>query len=46
MKLFLSGGGDGQDSFELDKKFIEAIDTSKPILYIPIAINNNRLYLI
>ncbi|MFZ4500480.1 MAG: Type 1 glutamine amidotransferase-like domain-containing protein [Minisyncoccia bacterium] len=40
MKLFLSGGGSGQDSFELDKKFIEAVDLSKPVLYIPIAINS------
>jgi dipeptidase E len=40
MKLFLSGGGSGKDSFELDKKFIEAVDISKPVLYIPIAINS------
>ncbi|MEX0910439.1 MAG: Type 1 glutamine amidotransferase-like domain-containing protein [Candidatus Paceibacterota bacterium] len=42
MKLFLSGGGSGQDSFELDKKFIESIDKTKPILYIPIAINTQK----
>ncbi len=37
MQLFLSGGGDSDKSFEYDKKFIEAIDTTKPVLYIPIA---------
>lgn len=37
MKLFLSGGGDTHESFELDKRYIEAVDRSKPILYIPIA---------
>lgn len=42
MKLFLSGGGSGQDSLELDKKFIEAIDLTKPVLYIPVAINSNK----
>src|ERR1035437_3490286 len=40
MKLFLSGGGSGKDSYELDKKFIEVIDSAKPVLYIPIAINS------
>ncbi len=39
MKLFLSGGGSGIDSIEVDTQFIEAINTSKPVLYIPIAID-------
>jgi len=39
MKLFLSGGGSDIESIEVDKKFIEAIDISKPVLYIPIAID-------
>ena len=39
MKLFLSGGGSAKQSAEIDKKFIKAIDISKPVLYIPIAIN-------
>lgn len=39
MKLFLSGGGSDQESYQLDKKFIESIDINKPVLYIPIAIN-------
>jgi dipeptidase E len=40
MKLFLSGGGSAEDSFNLDKRFIESIDTTKPVLYIPIAIDS------
>lgn len=39
MKLFLSGGGSGEQSIELDRKFADAVDKSKPILYIPIAID-------
>ena len=37
MKLFLSGGS--KEAFILDKKFIESINKSKPMLYIPIAMN-------
>lgn len=39
MKLFLGGGGGGNDSIELDKKFVASLDLSKPLLYIPIAID-------
>jgi len=42
MKLFLSGGGSGLDSMELDKKYIQSLDLSKPVLYIPIAINTEK----
>lgn len=42
MRLYLSGGGSGKDSAELDKKFASAIDKSKPLLYIPIAMDENR----
>src|ERR1035437_6450317 len=42
MKLFLSGGGGKEDSKELDKKFVASLDLSKPILYIPIAINTDK----
>ncbi len=42
MKLFLSGGGGAKDSFELDKMFVSTLDLSKPILYIPIAINTAK----
>jgi dipeptidase E len=37
MKLFLSGGSG--EPFNLDKKFMETIDKTKPLLYIPIAID-------
>ncbi|OHB14611.1 MAG: hypothetical protein A2431_04135 [Candidatus Zambryskibacteria bacterium RIFOXYC1_FULL_39_10] len=42
MKLFLGGGGDREDSIELDKKFVASLDLSKPLLYIPIAINTEK----
>ncbi len=43
MKLFLHGGGGGRkDSVELDKKFVSVLDLSKPILYIPIAIDTSK----
>ncbi len=37
MRLFLSGGGVGRDSAELDDLFAASVDKSKPLLYIPIA---------
>lgn len=40
MKLILSGGGSGKQTKELDKKFANLIDKEKPLLYIPIAIDN------
>lgn len=42
MKLFLGGGGGKEDSIELDKKFVASLDLSKPLLYIPIAINTEK----
>ena len=42
MRLFLSGGGSGEQSLELDRKFADAADKSKPILYIPIAIDKEK----
>jgi len=42
MKLFLGGGGGKEDSVELDKKFADSLDLSKPLLYIPIAINTDK----
>lgn len=42
MKLFLGGGGGKEDSVELDKKFVANLDLSKPLLYIPIAINTEK----
>lgn len=42
MKLFLGGGGRKEDSIELDKKFVASLDLSKPLLYIPTAINTEK----
>lgn len=42
MKLFLSGGGSGEKSIELDRKFAESINKTKPLLYIPIAIDTKK----
>lgn len=39
MELILSGGGGGKKSLEMDKLFASLIDKSKPLLYIPIAID-------
>ncbi len=39
MRLFLSGGGSDKESIELDKKYTRSLNTSKPVLYLPIAIN-------
>lgn len=40
MKLFLSGGS--KRAFSLDKKFMEIVDKSKPMLYIPIAMDPKK----
>jgi dipeptidase E len=40
MTIFLSGGGSGEKSKNLDLAFINSIKTSKPILYIPLARNS------
>jgi dipeptidase E len=40
MKLFLSGGS--KRAFVLDKKFMEVVNKSKPMLYIPIAMDPKR----
>lgn len=37
MKLFLSGGGSGEDSKQLDKEFVKVVGKKKPVLYIPLA---------
>jgi dipeptidase E len=42
MRLFLSGGGSGEKSIELDKRFALAVGKEKPLLYIPIAIDKKR----
>ncbi len=40
MKIILSGGGSGEQTTELDSLFASLLDKSKPLLYIPIAIDN------
>jgi len=40
MHLILSGGGSGEDTKELDQKFSFLLNKNKPLLYIPIAIDN------
>ncbi len=40
MKIILSGGGSGEDTKELDEKFASLLDKTKPLLYIPVAIDN------
>jgi dipeptidase E len=37
MNIFLSGGGSGEKSKEVDLEFLKNIDCSKPVLYIPLA---------
>lgn len=39
MELILSGGGSGEKSLEMDKLFASLIVKSKPLLYVPIAID-------
>ena len=38
MELLLSGGGDPKDVVALDQFFVSRIDTQKPVLYIPVAL--------
>lgn len=40
MRIILSGGGSGKDTKELDAKFASLLDKTKPLLYLPIAIDN------
>ena len=41
MRLYLSGGGSGEKSAELERKFASVVEKSKPLLYIPIAMDEN-----
>lgn len=40
MKLFLCGGGSGSNIITALNKFVKVIDKTKPILYIPLAMDN------
>jgi dipeptidase E len=42
MKLILTGGGSGEKTRELDELFASLLNKSKPLLYIPIAINTKE----
>ena len=42
MKLILSGGGSKEDSKEQDELFASMLDKSKPLLYIPIAMDTTE----
>ena len=37
MRLFLNGGGDGQQATLANRIFYELLDCSKPLLYVPLA---------
>ncbi|MEK6793115.1 MAG: hypothetical protein AABX95_04830, partial [Nanoarchaeota archaeon] len=39
MVLILTGGGNGEDTKEIDKYFASLVDKTKPLLYLPIAID-------
>lgn len=41
INIYISGGGDANDSFPLDKHFIDNIKIEKGVLYIPIAMEAN-----
>ena len=40
MELIVTGGGSGKDTKEIDEFFASKLDKDKPLLYIPIAIDN------
>lgn len=42
MRLFLNGGGDGEKCLQVYKKLNEIIDHKKPILYVPIAMEEEK----
>lgn len=42
MKLILCGGGSGKQNYFANKKLDEIIDHSKPLLYIPLAMDENE----
>ena len=42
MKLLLCGGGSGDQTVEANKIFNQIIDHSKPLLYVPLAMDENK----
>ena len=43
-KFYLSGGGDGHQSFPLDKFFLSKFPKNSHFLYVPIALKRHKLY--
>ena len=41
-KIFLGGGGGEKDSVELDKRFVSLLDLNKPLIYIPVAMKEEK----
>ena len=41
MKLILCGGGSGEQNYYANKKLNEIIDHSKPLLYVPLAMDES-----
>ena len=41
MKLILCGGGDGEQNYYANKKLNEIINHNKPLLYVPLAMDEN-----
>lgn len=39
MRLILCGGGSGEKTIEINKRFNEIVDCTKPILYVPLAMD-------
>lgn len=44
INIFLSGGGNEEQTEMIDKEFVKAIDHNKPLLYIPIAMQGEIPY--
>ena len=42
MKLLLCGGGCGEKTIEANKKFNEIVDHNKPLLYVPLAMDEDK----
>lgn len=42
MRILLCGGGSGEQTIEANKKFNEIIDHTKPLLYVPLAMDGNN----
>lgn len=41
-KIFLGGGGGEKDSVDLDKRFVSLLDSAKTLIYIPVAMKEEK----